>query len=77
LLMDSVKELGFRLTTPEDRECRSGIVHFLVDEALKKEEMLRQKGIIVSARSNGLRVAPHFYNTEEEIERLIRELRNK
>lgn len=75
-LMNSVKGLGFRLTTPEDRECRSGIVHFLVDEAQEKQEMLRQNGIIVSARSNGLRVAPHFYNTEEEIELLIRTLRN-
>jgi len=76
LLIVSVKELGFHLTTPEDNECRSGIVHFHVSEALKREETLRQKGIIISARSNGLRVGPHFYNTEEEIERLVHELRN-
>ncbi len=75
LLMDSVKSLGFHLTTPEDRECRSGIVHFLVDRAQKRAERLKEKGIIVSARSKGLRVAPHFYNTEEEIERLTNELR--
>jgi selenocysteine lyase/cysteine desulfurase len=75
LLMSYVKDLGFRLTTPEDRECRSGIVHFLTDRAEEKEETLKKEGIIVSARSRGLRVAPHFYNTEEEIERLIRELK--
>jgi len=75
LLIDSVKNLGFRLTTPEDKECRSGIVHFLIDKAQERLERLRKKGIVVSARSNGLRVAPHFYNTEEEIERLIRELK--
>jgi selenocysteine lyase/cysteine desulfurase len=75
MLMDSVKNLGLRLTTPEDKECRSGIVHFLVDRAQERAERLRKNGIIVSARSHGLRVAPHFYNTEEELERLTRELK--
>ena len=73
-LTDSVRSLGCHLTTPVDRECRSGIVHFLVDKAQKRMERLKAKGIIVSARSKGLRVAPHFYNTREEIERLIQEL---
>lgn len=75
LLMNSVKSMGFRLTTPEDRRCRSGIVHFLADRAQERAERLKKKGIIVSARSKGLRVAPHFYNTAEEIESLIRELK--
>jgi cysteine desulfurase/selenocysteine lyase len=74
-LMDSVGDLGLQLTTPKDRESRSGIVHFLVDGAQEKAEKLKSKGIIVSARSNGLRVAPHFYNTEEEIERFVEELK--
>lgn len=74
LLLDSVKNPGHRLTTPEDDDCRSGIVHFLDNRAQEKKEKLKTKGIIVSARANGLRVAPHFYNTEEEIERLVREL---
>lgn len=76
LLINSVRDLGFQLTTPEDRECRSGIVHFLADKPQEKEEKLRRNGIIISARSNGLRVAPHFYNTEEEIELLIRTLKD-
>jgi selenocysteine lyase/cysteine desulfurase len=29
--------------------------------------MLRAKGIMVNARGGGLRVSPHFYNTEQEI----------
>jgi len=75
-LIDSVKDLGYHLTTPEDEEnARSGIVHFLIKKAQDKAKKLRDKGIIVSARSNGLRVAPHFYNTEEEVEQLIQTLR--
>ncbi len=75
LLISLVKDVGFRLTTPEDEECRSGIVHFLVDGAQEKAKKLGKMGIIVSARSNGLRVAPHFYNTEEEIDRFMKELK--
>jgi selenocysteine lyase/cysteine desulfurase len=75
--MESLQDSGFDLTTPEDPEHRSGIVHFLVDNAQEKAERLMKKGIIVSARSNGLRVSPHFYNNEEEIRRLIDELESE
>ena len=74
-LMNSVKDLDLQLTTPKDKDHRSGIVHFLIDGAQRRSERLREKGVIVSARSNGLRVAPHFYNTKEEIEHLIQELK--
>jgi selenocysteine lyase/cysteine desulfurase len=30
---------------------------------------LKEQGFICSLRENRLRIAPHFYNTEEEIER--------
>jgi selenocysteine lyase/cysteine desulfurase len=29
----------------------------------------------VSARAKGIRVSPHFYNTEEEIDSLIEEIK--
>ena len=31
---------------------------------------LKKKGVIVASRFGKLRVAPHLYNTEEEIEKL-------
>ncbi|UCD96789.1 MAG: aminotransferase class V-fold PLP-dependent enzyme [Candidatus Bathyarchaeota archaeon] len=73
-LMDSLEDLGFSITTPRPSSHRSGIVHFLIDEAQKKAERLKRQGIIVSARSNGIRVAPHFYNTEEEVRRFVETL---
>ena len=53
---------------------RSGIVNFLTDKPMERVEQLAKKGIIVSARANGIRVSPHFYNTEEEIDQLVSEL---
>jgi len=41
---------------------------------MERVEQLAKKGIIVSARANGIRVSPHFYNTEEEIDQLVSEL---
>ena len=72
-LMKRLKEEGFQLQTPEDVEQISGIVNFRVDDPRGKVKKLVQKGIVVSARMNGIRVSPHFYNAEEEIERLIGE----
>jgi len=43
----------------------------------EKVENLQRKNIAVSARMNGIRVSPHFYNTEEELEKLIAELKSR
>jgi len=74
-LIEAVKDRGYKLQTPEDPECRSGIVNFLVDNAEETVKKLRAKRIIVSARAHGIRVSPHFYNTKEEIDRLVAELK--
>ena len=74
-LIDSVKDLGLELQTPEQRQCRSGIVNFKIGKPQKVTDRLNKKGIVVSARANGIRVSPHFYNTEEEIDKLIEEIK--
>jgi selenocysteine lyase/cysteine desulfurase len=74
-LIKSVKELGLPLQTPEEPQHRSGIVNFKIDKPKEVVERLRKSGIIVSARANGIRVSPHFYNTKAEIDKLIDEIR--
>ena len=74
-LIDSVKDQGFELQTPEEKQCRSGIVNFKVDNPQELAEKLQKKGIIVCARASGIRVSPHFYNTEEEIDKLFEEIK--
>lgn len=74
-LIEAVKQRGLQLQTPEEPvECRSGVVNFLIDKPQERVKRLEDKGIIVSARAHGIRVSPHFYNTEEEIDKLIDEL---
>jgi len=74
-LIDSIKNLGLKLQTPEETQCRSGIVLSKIHKPKELAETLRHKGIIVSARAHGLRVSPHFYNTEEEIDKLTEEVK--
>ncbi|MDI6805284.1 MAG: aminotransferase class V-fold PLP-dependent enzyme [Candidatus Bathyarchaeia archaeon] len=71
----AVKDLGLELFTPEERQHRSGIVLFRIKKPQEFVAELRRKGIVVSARAHGIRVSPHFYNTEEEIDKLIEEIR--
>jgi selenocysteine lyase/cysteine desulfurase len=76
-LIDSIKDMNLDLQTPEEKACRSGIVNFRVENPQQVAEELGRKGIIVSARSNGIRVSPHFYNTEGEIDALTDEIRKR
>jgi len=72
-VINSAQDLGLRLQTPKEKQCRSGIVNFTIGRPQKLVEKLEKKGVVVSARANGLRVSPHFYNTEEEIDMLMEE----
>jgi len=75
LLIEKIKGLGLELQTPEEPEHRSGIGNFKISNPAERVRKLAEKGFIVSARSHGIRVSPHFYNTEEEIDNLVKELK--
>ncbi|MEM3536390.1 MAG: aminotransferase class V-fold PLP-dependent enzyme [Candidatus Bathyarchaeia archaeon] len=73
-LIERLENLGLKLQTPKERQYRSGIVLAKIAKPQELVERLNKKGIIVSARAHSLRVSPHFYNTEEELDRLLREI---
>jgi len=74
-LIDELTAMGLRLQTPEKEEQRAGIVNFTVESPEDVVRMLGDADIIVSARAQGVRVSPHFYNNEEEIEVFIEALK--
>ena len=61
--------LGVEVLSPRDRERRSGITVLKVPEPKRVATQLQEKNILVAARRNGLRVALHFYNDKEDIDR--------
>ncbi len=71
-LMDAALAADFRLNTPAaDHERGGSVIIDVPDGAAAADELIR-RGVIVDHRPGaGIRMAPHFYNTEEEIDRAI------
>jgi cysteine desulfurase / selenocysteine lyase len=64
----------FHLASPEERERRGPYVCVSArepEETATLYERLQAERIMVSLRENALRIAPHIYNTREDIDRLI------
>jgi len=65
-----MQERGYQISADSAPEHRSGIVIVEVDDAVATCARLHEAGIICIPRGKGFRIAPHFYNTEEEILRI-------
>ncbi len=72
--IESLERKGFEVITPREKQNRAGIVVFKINKAQKICRQLLRQNIYVSPRGAGIRIAPHFYNTFEEIESFIRQL---
>ncbi|TES91799.1 MAG: aminotransferase class V-fold PLP-dependent enzyme [Candidatus Cloacimonadota bacterium] len=73
-LIDRLREKGCEILSPLSQEKGSGIVTFKPVNTNCEEffDRLTEKKIIVSHRRGWIRVSPHFYNTEEEIEEFLK-----
>ncbi|HJZ45650.1 MAG TPA: aminotransferase class V-fold PLP-dependent enzyme [Roseiflexaceae bacterium] len=65
-----LQERGYRISADTAPEHRSGIVIVEVDDPAATCARFQKAGIICIPRGKGFRIAPHFYNTEEEILRV-------
>ena len=67
---------GYRVASPEDPEDRGGIVMLEVQRPEETVQALAERNITVDYRPGLVRVAPHFFNTDEDVDRLMDELRD-
>ncbi len=75
MIIREAEQRGFSVLTPRERRARGGNVTFTGNfDAAAVRDALRERGILVNARGGGLRVSPHFYNTDEELARLFQAL---
>jgi cysteine desulfurase / selenocysteine lyase len=76
-LCEGLAAAGCRVLSPRAPQERSGAVTFTNPRRDSKHvhERLRDERIIVSLREGAIRVSPHFYNTAEEIDRLVAAVR--
>ncbi len=73
-LVEELTKLGMRFVNSMDRTHWAGIYSFAGDDVEALFQSLKEKNIICSMRNGLLRIAPHFYNTREEIETLVQEV---
>ncbi|HEY7057184.1 MAG TPA: aminotransferase class V-fold PLP-dependent enzyme, partial [Vicinamibacterales bacterium] len=74
-LMDAAQAAGYRLNTPLGDHERGGSV--IVDApggSAVADELIRRNVIVDYRPGAGIRIAPHFYNTLEEIDRAVETL---
>jgi len=70
------EEAGFRLNTPRRREERGGTVTIDVEHGAAVTRELIRREILVDYRPGaGIRLSPHFYTKDEELEIAVREIR--
>ncbi len=78
LLREELRKLGARLPYDESPHYDSPLVAacFPGREPKPISAALKERGVLTSARHEYLRIATHLYNNEEDIARLVRELRS-
>lgn len=69
--MERLREIGWPAATPFDDARRGPMVAVPSRDAAGLFEQLLQQNIVTSFRDNNIRATCHFYNTDEDIDRLI------
>jgi selenocysteine lyase/cysteine desulfurase len=72
--ISGARERGFELLTPGDPARRGPLVVLRALDAAEVVRRLDRRGIIASARGNGVRVSFHAYNTHDDVDAVLRAL---
>ena len=76
-LIGLAEEAGLRVTSPRDPERRGGTITVAAEHAPAVTRELIRREIIVDYRPGaGIRISPHFYTKDEELELVVREMRS-
>lgn len=76
LLIGLAEEAGFQITSPKDPARRGGTITIGHEQAgALTKELIRREFIVDYRPGAGVRVSPHFYTKDEELELVIGELK--
>ncbi len=75
-LIGLAEEAGFTVTSPKDGRQRAGTVTIAHEHAgAIAKELIRREFILDYRPGAGVRISPHFYTTDNELELVIREMK--
>ncbi|MFI5443742.1 aminotransferase class V-fold PLP-dependent enzyme [Polaromonas sp. UC242_47] len=72
--IEEAGRLGLSIASPLTPGSKGANTAIRIPNAAQVEERMLQAGYVVSARNDVIRVAPHFYNTPDEVVGALREL---
>jgi kynureninase len=76
-LIELADERGWRVNSPRDSSKRGGSVIINVPHAGEVVRELAARDVLVDYRPGaGIRIGPHFFNTDEEIEQIVDQIEN-
>ena len=76
MLIELAEEAGFKVTSPRDPQRRGGTITVAAPHApAVTAELIRRETIVDYRPGAGIRVSPHFYTKDEELEHVIRQMR--
>jgi len=76
-LIELAKEAGFQVTSPSDPARRGGTITIGHEKAAAiTRELVRREFIVDYRPGAGVRISPHFYTSDEELELTVREMKN-
>jgi kynureninase len=76
-LIELAEESGFRVTSPADSAQRGGTITIADEHAAAiTAELIRREFIVDYRPGAGVRISPHFYTLDEELELVVREMKN-
>lgn len=77
MLFNLAESEGFTVTSPRESKNRGGTITIAHERAdLMTKELIRREFIVDFRPGAGIRVSPHFYTKDEELELFVRELKN-
>jgi len=62
---------GIRVSSPREERHRSAIVCLAPERAVEAYHAVKRAKVICSLREGAIRLSPHFYNTVEEMEKVV------
>lgn len=71
-MVESALERGWGLMSLSEADRRGGSVMVGVDDPEGLEEQLAKRGVLVDWRPGVLRMSPHFFNTDEEVQEALK-----
>jgi len=66
-ILERARDAGLRVVTPQEPARRGGIVSLRFPGDARVVAELKSRGFVCSHRG-GARIAPHFYNTDDEVD---------